>query len=373
MNRKKLHDIAFYIHRYIGLLVGLIVVLIGLTGSLLVFKPEIEHFIVTQKFGHVVPGKEFISIDVVMEIIKKAIAPQPDLKIGSIILPKDPTSFYHVRLWDSKDKMTQMFINPYTGKVMGWLKEDFNIMQVTLRLHYQLLAGQPGLILIGITGLLLFILTITGVILWPGWRKLIAGFKIKWNAHPKRVNFDVHKVIGIIVFVFLCLTSITGFCLNFYEQSVAAIYAVTFTPKPPELASKPIPGRSPLPLSQILKQADAALPNTKITYIGIPDGPEGVIRVGKKQAHETSHLGESEISLDMYTGEVLRVFDSRSLALGDRIITSFSPLHFGTFWGLASRILYVFVGIATSILFVTGFVMWWYRRRVNTTTPTKTL
>ncbi|MBF2007668.1 PepSY-associated TM helix domain-containing protein [Chlorogloeopsis fritschii PCC 9212] len=371
MNRKKFHDIAFYIHRYIGLVVGLIVVLIGLTGSLLVFKPEIEYFLIAQKFGYVLPGEQPISIDSVVETVNSAIAQQPDLKIGSIILPNNPTSPYHVRLWDSKDKLTQMFIHPYTGEVMGWSKEGSNIMQLALRLHYELLAGKIGLIVIGMTGLLLFILSITGVILWPGWRKLIAGFKIKWNAHPKRVNFDIHKVTGIIVVVFLSFTGFTGFCWNFYEQSVPAIYAVTFTPKPPELASKPIPTQSPLPLSQILKNADAALPNAKTTYIGIPDQPEGIIRVGKRQAHESSYYGESEVSLDQYSGKVLRVFDSRSLPLGDRILTSFVPLHYGTFWGFASRILYVFVGFAPLILFISGLVMWWYRYRVDTMTATK--
>ncbi|MDM9385756.1 PepSY-associated TM helix domain-containing protein [Chlorogloeopsis sp. ULAP01] len=371
MNRKKFHDIAFYIHRYIGLVVGFIVVLIGLTGSLLVFRPEIEYFLVTQKFGHIVPGEQRISIDLVAESVKSAIAQQPDLKIGFSILPNNPTSFYHVRLWDSKDKLTQMFIHPYTGEIMGWSQESSDIMQLVVRLHYELLAGKPGLIITGVTGLLLFILSLTGVILWPGWRKLIAGFKIKWNAHFKRVNFDIHKVTGIIAVVFLSFTGFIGFCWNFYDQSVPFIYAVTLTPKPPELVSQKIPSQSPLPLSQILKNADAVLPNTKTTYIGMPDQPEGIIRVGKRQAHETFYYGESEVLLDQYNGEVLRVSDSRSLALGDRILTSFVPLHYGTFWGFTSRILYVFVSFAPLILFVTSLVMWWHRYRVDTMTATK--
>jgi uncharacterized iron-regulated membrane protein len=60
---------------------------------------------------------------------------------------------------------------------------------------------------------------------------------------------------------------------------------------------------------------------------------------------------------------VLRVDDERKAALGDRILNAFTPLHFGTFWGLPSRILYVFVGLAPLILFISGFVMWWYRKR----------
>ncbi|WP_334963502.1 PepSY-associated TM helix domain-containing protein [Nostoc sp.] len=60
------------------------------------------------------------------------------------------------------------------------------------------------------------------------------------------------------------------------------------------------------------------------------------------------------------------------MLLGDRILNSFRPLHFGTFWGLPSRIFYVFVRLAPLVLSVTGFVIWWYRykgknRSVQTT------
>ncbi|BCL34198.1 PepSY-associated TM helix domain-containing protein [Nostoc sp. MS1] len=365
MNKKQLRDATFYIHRYMGLVVGLILVVIGLTGSLLVFEPEIEDFLVAQKYGHIVPQGQPVSIDEVVTTINKEITKQPGMKIGSIIMPQNATSPYHGRLWDKNDKLTQMFIHPYKNEVMGVIHQDANILRLALHLHYELFAGKLGQIIVGLTGLFLFLLSVTGIILWPGWRRLISGFKIKWKAHPKRVNFDIHKVTGIVVAVFFSLTGITGFAWNFYDFSVPFIYATTFTPQPPELISKPVPGKSPVALSKVLANADAAIPNAQTIYIGLPSKLEGIIRVGKRQAHETSYYGESEITLDQYTGEVLRVVDSRKVGLGDRILIWFTPLHFGTYWGIYSRILYVFVGLAPLILFVTGFVMWWYRHRVK--------
>ena len=70
----------------------------------------------------------------------------------------------------------------------------------------------------------------------------------------------------------------------------------------------------------------------------------------------------SYVNLDRYSGKVLRIERSSTMALGDRILNSFSPLHFGTFGGISTRILYVFVGLAPLTLFVTGFVMWRYRK-----------
>ena len=55
-------------------------------------------------------------------------------------------------------------------------------------------------------------------------------------------------------------------------------------------------------------------------------------------------------------------------SLGDRILNSFNDLHYGTFWGLPSRIFYMFVGFAPLILFITGFVMWKHRYRIKSPT-----
>lgn len=188
-------------------------------------------------------------------------------------------------------------------------------------------------------------------------------FKIKWDAHPKRRNFDLHKVAGIIAAIFLAFTGFTGFCWNFYDWSSSVIYAITFTPKPTELVSKPVPEQAPLPTYKILEIAGHTFPNSITTYIGVPSKPDGVVRVGKRQAHESIRYGESEMLVDPYTGEALRVQNSQTLALGDRVLNAFVPLHYGTFWGVTSRILYVFVGLSPLILFITGFVMWWYRKR----------
>jgi uncharacterized iron-regulated membrane protein len=84
-----------------------------------------------------------------------------------------------------------------------------------------------------------------------------------------------------------------------------------------------------------------------------------------KLPQESSDYGNSNVYLDQYTGKVLRVDNGLKLPLGDRVLNSFVPLHYGTFWGLPSRILYVFVGLAPLILFITGFVMWWYRYRAK--------
>lgn len=166
----------------------------------------------------------------------------------------------------------------------------------------------------------------------------------------------------MITAVFLTAIAFTGFCWNFYEYAEPAIYAATFTPKPPEVKSTLVNGKPALQLDEILRRADAALPSATSTFINLPKKSDEVFAIYKKVPGDAEDFN-SYVKLDQFSGKVLYVQDSRTGRLGDRVLNSFTPLHYGTFGGLPTRILYVFVGLAPLVLFITGFVMWRYRYR----------
>lgn len=71
MNSQKLRNLVFTLHRYIGLAVGLIAILVGLTGSLLVFHSEISTFEQQRRIGTIVPQGEQLPLMVVLNTVKK--------------------------------------------------------------------------------------------------------------------------------------------------------------------------------------------------------------------------------------------------------------------------------------------------------------
>lgn len=360
MNRKKLRFIVFYLHRAIGFCVGLLLIVIGLTGSLLVFEQDFDHFMISQQYGQITPQQVQLSPESVVNAIEAKYAARGDLHLYRIYLPDTPYSPYLGQLSSTDGQGIEVFVNPYTGKIIGERSEK-TLTSIIVDLHYCLMAGETGTVIVGIAAFLMCILTITGVFLWPGWRKLIAGFKIKLDAHPQRANFDIHKVAGIIFVVFLFLSGFTGFCWNFYDLTTPIIYAVTFSPKPTEPVSKPIASKSTLGLTKQLKIADAALPGAVPKSIYFPSKPEDALRIRMKLPQENVEYGNSNVYLDQYSGDVLRVDNALKMPSGDRVLNYFIPLHYGTFGGLPTRILYVFVGLAPLILFITGFLMSWYR------------
>jgi uncharacterized iron-regulated membrane protein len=367
MKTKKIRNLTFSLHRYIGLTVGLILIIVGLTGSILVFQKEIDSVLVKQKFEQVIPQAQTVSLDVVTNNITQAYAKQPDWKLAQFVLYYD-RDIYLARLNNSEDKQLEVFVNAYTGKILGDRLRNQSFFGRVYELHYALLAGPVGFVIVGIAALFMCILAITGLLLWSGWRNLISGFKIKWNAKTKRKNYDIHQVVGIIALIFLTFTGFTGFIWNFYEQTEPAIYALTFTPKPPEVKSI-VTGKESLAINEIIEKAIATIPEAKPSSISIPTKPDEVFTVYLKQPQDAQYYA-NKVDIDRYSGKILHVINSKTAKLGDRLLNAFVPMHYGTFGGLPTRILYVFVGLSPTILFVTGLIMYRLRYRPQRTTQT---
>lgn len=362
MNTKKLRHFSFFLHRWLGLIAGILLCIAGITGSILVFWHEIDRSVIAARFGRVIPTTTKVSLDAIANSVKTAYA-STGYNLSDLVCPAASDQPCKLSLVNSADKYFEVFVNPYTGQVMGDRVWDNSWVGIMINLHYTLLAGNLGIIIMGIVALLSVILSITGIVLWPGWRKLTAGFKIKWNAHLKRLNFDLHKVAGIITALFLAAIGFTGFAWNIPQAKVEdGIYALTFTPKPAEVVSQVISGKSPLSFDELVQRADTAFPKAETTYISVGSTPEEPVQIGKKQPGEVGTYGNTVVTLDRFSGEILQLQDGIKPNRAKAILNQFTPLHYGTFGGLPTRILYVFVGLAPTILFVTGLVMYVLRR-----------
>ena len=124
-----------------------------------------------------------------------------------------------------------------------------------------------------------------------------------------------------------------------------------------------IPSQSPLSIGDLLQLADTAVPNAKTTYISFGNKPEDPFLVGKKYPVEGGdRFGNTRVYLDRFTGKVTQFRNGLKPSRAEAIVNQFRPVHFGNFGGIPTRILYVFVGLAPTILMVTGFTMWRYRK-----------
>lgn len=354
--RNSKRNLFLKIHRTLGIFIGILLIIIGTTGSLLVFHDELETAIDPQLIK-VIPEGEPLSVDAIANSIQQA---DPNGEIEFILLPQKPEESYKVKV-KSNDREIAAFVNPYTGAILGWWGFDNIVTHFLLKIHMTLLAGKVGEIVVGICGLFLLILCITGLTLWSGWKRLIPAFKIRWRSPSRILSFDLHQVSGIVTVIFLIFISLTGIFFVLAHNSQA--FLSLFIKRPPQTELVAIDNKAqPITITEAMQIADRQLPDSRTTYLAFAEG-DRQITVQKKYPDDIFPSGLSSVAIDRYTGKVLAVQKVQQPTTGNRIAKLIVDLHFGTFGGTATRILYVFVGLSPIVLFLTGLTMYRLRRR----------
>ena len=350
----KLRKPALTLHRYLGVMAGILLVIIGLTGSLLVFSEELEHFL-NPHLLQVAPQGERVSPQLVVDVAQKV---YPDLLPHRITVPQTSEQVYTVMMASPQDEYTDIYVNPYNAEVLGSRPWKQTLGGFLIESHVHLFAGDLGMQVVGICGLLLLLISMTGLILWAGWRRFATGFKIRWKSPWQLVNYDLHKVGGILSVVLLSLVAFTGAAMIFWTQFEGAVYWLTRTPIPVEPTSK-ASTLPPMGIDEILQKADTALPSAKTFKFFPAKKPEDPFKVWKTLPQKNDLSNDGMVYLDQYTGEVLRLDNDLKAPLATRIMNALHSLHIGSYGGVGVQIIYVFIGIAPTVLFITGFIIWW--------------
>lgn len=355
------------IHLVAGLTVGLLLVSAGLTGSVLVFREELD-VLLHPELLRVEPGPERVPLD---RVVAAARAAYPDERPSYIQLPRSPRATHEV-VMTGEDPL-QVYVDPYRGTVLGARRESETLPNLLFRWHTSLLAGETGEKVMGTAALLLLVLVASGVVVWwPGMRSGVRRFceacMVKRCANWRRINFDLHRAVGIWSALFLTVTAVTGASLVFHDAFMAGLDRVTGSPpRPTPPVLTPVAGAEPLPLDDLVRQAGAAVGGVA-TYLTLPAKEGAPLTVRKKVPAELHPNGRNFIYLHPQTGEVLEVEDALRAPAGTRAYNVLYPVHIGRWGGLWSKIAYTLLGLSPLTLFASGCIMWWNRsgrRRVG--------
>lgn len=350
--------LALALHGYIGIITGILLVVISLTGSLLVFSHEIDHFLHPHLL-QVAPQGNQVSPQQVVQIAQ---ASQPNLKPHRITMPRSLDEAYTVMMASPQDEYTDVYINPYSGAVLGSRPWKQEIGGWLIDFHVHLFAGDRGMNLVGVCGGIFLVMSFTGLLLWKGWQRLRYGFTIRWQAPRQLLNYDLHKAIGVISVALLSLIATTGMAMVFWTPFEAAVYELTRSPKPPEFTSKIIANSSPMGINELLQKAQVALPDARVFKFFPAKTPDATFNVWLEVAHEHEFNKNPYLRLDQYTGEILHLSGWKNDSFSDRLLSAPYILHVGNYGGILTRILYFLIGLAPLGLLITGFSLWQRRR-----------
>ncbi|MFB6278002.1 MAG: PepSY-associated TM helix domain-containing protein [Salinibacter sp.] len=358
-----LRRVSSWIHLYGGLALGGLLIVISVSGSALVFEDTLRSWL-RPNLHHVDASGERVSPDAIVDAVHQA---HPEATPWIATLPTTETDPVVVRLGPDAPSV---YVDPYRATVLGSRGPDEGVVNAVVGLHVELLAGRTGGLIVGVSGLLLVLLTATGLVLWWPRRlqRLRRALQVSWERGAFRFNYDLHRAGGVYTAIFLLVTALTGSAFIFYPTTQQVIATLTasepWPPSPPTVgAEHDVEAPRAASYQDVMTAAKQALPEAEPTFLYFPQKPEAPVTVRLRTPPEWHPNGRSFVYAHPSDASVLRVDDAREAPWGAQVLQTFYPLHVGAVGGLVVKWLYVLLGLAPAVLSVTGTIIWYQRWR----------
>lgn len=384
------------IHLWAGLISGLIIIVVCLSGTIYVYNTELRemasphlHEVEVPENGTRLPAKEII----------ENIAQLAGGKVGSISIPADLSGTYQLNVRKEGDKSrfgTTYYVNPYTGDIVGDSNEETatgTFMSYMFSLHRWLLLDkieEPifgelenrklGSYITGTATILFTLGVITGMIIWfprkiKSWKQ---GLKIKWGGSWKRTNHDLHNTLAFYSIIILFLMGVTGpqWSFPWYRTALQKTLGTyeerkggndrggRGSERNKSEAAGNQNGRDQgektavalLPVEAYLSSADLALPYEGDYRVSISEGAP--VEISKSRVGFFAPAAGDKITLDASTAKVISQEIFRDKPFNERVAGSIKALHLGNVYGQFSKLLYFISCLIATSLPITGTLIW---------------
>ncbi|TLV00833.1 PepSY-associated TM helix domain-containing protein [Dyadobacter luticola] len=360
------------IHLYLGLVSGILVFVIAITGCILAFEQEIKAITQPYLFHEKQEGGKILPPSALAAIAEKELpgkkangvlydVPGRNAQVGFYNL--DP-EFYYV-----------VYLNPYTGKVAKVWNEDDDFFHLILHGHYYLwLPEKIGQPVVASATLIFFFMMISGLVLWWPKNKSAAKqrFSIKWNAAWRRKNYDLHNVLGFYIMSIGVVLAFTGLVWGFqwFSQGVYTLtggegsdlyYNPTSDTTVVSTVSKPMQA-----VDRAWFTLQKEYPKYSSLNISIPHLRSESI-FSYVNFREGTYYNVDYNYFDQYTSKKINATGPYSgkyseVNLAQTLRRMNYDIHTGAILGLPGKILAFFASLICATLPVTGFVIWWGRK-----------
>jgi uncharacterized iron-regulated membrane protein len=347
----------FHVHLWLGVVAGLYIFVVCVTGAALVFRIDMQRALHPDLFTPSAPGPAADPV-AIMESVTKA---YPGETLSGIDAPTTERPTYLAYTSRGNDFRT-LLLDPVTASMLGEIPKT-SFVRTLQDLHFDLLGGRTGRVVNGIGAAALALMCLTGLVIWwPGrlnWRRsLIVDFGRNW----KRINWDLHSAVGVWTLAFVLMWGVTGVYFAFpsaFRSTVNRISPITKVRTP---QSGVRDGREALSWRALVDEAQRHAPGQYVARVVVPSSEKAAFLVQFSPVRPTP-LGADlkAVYLDQYSGAMLTPAAAPPRTAGDIIMAWVGPLHVGNFGGDAVRVAWLLLGLAPGLLFITGFIMWWTR------------
>jgi uncharacterized iron-regulated membrane protein len=199
------------IHKWLGLIAGIFILIMGLTGSIMVFDDEIEHFI--QRDVIYQPDSNLpVSLDNAYDSVTQK---HGNWDVRFTVIPEEANRAIEAEIRQPDDRR-YLYIHPATGEIMRDLDSYNTFSYWMLKLHYTLHAGFIGEVILLIAGLMFICSLITGFWFYRKAIWKVLTFKIRPRFRDlKSGSSELHRSVGVWALIFNFITAVTGAVILF--------------------------------------------------------------------------------------------------------------------------------------------------------------
>lgn len=386
-NNRTLKKAIGKLHLWFGLLIGILIFIISITGAMYVFKDEIENLTRKEYIYHHESNINQKS-PLPLYILEQKVNEQTGEKhpIHWVNIPMDKTMSYQFFYYEKNPNAWNYFdefiiyklayVNPFTGRVLKVYDEKNSFFNIIKFIHWSyLLKSDWGKYLTGIPVLIFIFMLISGIIIWWPQNKKATKQRIwfQWKNIKgwRRKNYDLHSILGFYSSLFALIIAITGVFYSFF--TIQAIIYFTFSGGKTELpdfskyATKaPTELRNKHTLDKISQKVEETFPNAyayslDLGHEHLDDHEHPYFSIFVKELSYSYHINHSMI-FDENSGELLKIHDHKDKNWGEKMIAANYDIHTGSIFGIWTKILAFIISLICASLPITGFLVWWGRK-----------
>ena len=347
LNQRRFRQVVLLLHQYAGFAFAVYLIVVCVSGAILVLLENQISDYRDYPMENVPVQKEKVTLTQMVRSVERA---NPGRQVFQIFESCPAGCSYDLSMYDAPDREldhVDALVNPYTGTIIRTSAFEKSPVGFLSNLHGYLFLGETGKLINAIAAGSLIVIGLSGLYLWPGWQALRNGFTIKWRGSAYRINYDIHKVLGIFALSFLLMWAITGSSLVLWQEPAQKIAPV----------QQPRGGHAES-LDALVRAGDPSLPG-ELLYIYTAH--DGTVLLRKRVPGDLDPYGDSVVAVNEYTGKVTQVYDVRSLPFISRLNLAMFPIHFGSPGGIVLRWIYIIMGVSPAVLFPTAFLMWLFK------------
>jgi uncharacterized iron-regulated membrane protein len=339
------------LHLFVGLTSSFFLICMSLSGAVIAFEAPLNR-LVHPELTKVVPTGPALSWDEVKARVEQE---EPGWKLVRFYFPDRADWSTYVRLRSkATHKIRHVYVDQYTGAVLGSTEDGSNWILKVHDLHVNFLSGKAGNQIVTWSTVALLLLSLSGIVLW--WPRKVFG--VASTAPAARLNRELHYTVGFWSFLAMVAFAVTGLGLHYQTGKLLNLLNTAS-------ATRNLPGHGTT-IDGMLEAAREALPGADIPRLLLPEKAGDPVFIYQRYPEDKTPAGRSFTTLDPKTGRVLSVGSSRSAPFLQTALVQWTrEVHTGTLLGVPGEILVSLFASMLVVLAMTGPMIWWNKWRAS--------